>query len=287
MKELSVEFFDELWKESQPKDGMKHTRETWDRLAENWKHDPPEVMAAKDKQCREIVNYLLSRGAIDENSSVIDIGCGSGNYSVEFAKKVKHVTCSDISPKMLEYAKEAAADAGLSNMDFVECDFMDKDADLKKWEKQFDLTFTSLTPAMDGLQSIEQCNAISRNWCFNNSFVYRKDNVRNAVIVDFYGKEVTNRWGNSSAYCLFNILWHMGYAPEVRYYKEVISYEYELTKGLAEGIASNVIRDRAPTDEEVTALYDYLGKNLAKDGMISKNTESLFAWTIWNVNHEV
>ena len=31
MENKDIEYFDNLWQESKPKDGMKHTRETWDR----------------------------------------------------------------------------------------------------------------------------------------------------------------------------------------------------------------------------------------------------------------
>lgn len=284
MENRDVEYFDKLWADSNPKDGMKHTKETWDRLAGGWKKDPPEVAAAKDKQCKEMAKYLVERGIITEDAKVIDIGCGSGNYAMQFAKTAKWVTCSDISPKMLEYCKEAAIEEGLKNLDYIDCDFLDFDIDAEGWADKYDLVFTSLTPTMDGLKSIEKVNKISRGWCFNNSFVYRKDNLRNAVMENVYGKPVTNKWGNSSTYCLFNILWQLGYKPEIRYYKEEIEYTFDLTMDFCKGVTINVIRDHDPSEEEVKRTYEYLNEHMAVDGKITKKTESLFAWTLWNVN---
>ncbi len=286
MENRDIEYFDRLWKESNPKDGMKHTRETWDRLAEGWKKDPPEIQYAKDRQCRDMTQFFVDKGVITPESSVIDIGCGSGNYAICFAEHAKHVTCSDISPKMLDYCREYAEERGLSNLDYVACDFLDFDIDAAGWKRNFDLVFTSLTPAMDGLDSVEKVNAMSRNWCVNNSFVYRKDNLRNAVMENVYGRPVTNRWGNSSTYCLFNILWQMGLKPQIQYYKEIIEYETELCEEMAKGVTINVIRDHAPSDEEIKRTLDYLEKNMSKDGKVKKVTESLFAWTLWNVNGE-
>ncbi|MBQ6752665.1 MAG: hypothetical protein IJR10_02700, partial [Clostridia bacterium] len=97
---------------------------------------------------------------------------------------------------------------------------------------------------------------------------------------------VTNRWGNSSTYCLFNILWQMGLKPQIRYYKEIIEYETELCEEMAKGVTINVIRDHAPSDEEIKRTLDYLEKNMSKDGKVKKVTESLFAWILWNVNGE-
>lgn len=33
MENRDIKYFDDLWASGQPKDGMKHTKETWDRLA--------------------------------------------------------------------------------------------------------------------------------------------------------------------------------------------------------------------------------------------------------------
>lgn len=282
MENRDIQYFDKLWFDSMPKDGMVHNRETWDRMAEGWKKDPPKVRDEKNRQCIDMVNFFVQRGVLTEDSCVIDIGCGSGNYSAEFAKKSNWVTCSDVSPKMLALCKETMDEQGIENVDYVDCDFLNLDVEKSDWIKKYDLVFTSLTPAMDGASSIKKINQISRQWCFNNSFVYRKDNLRNAVMEDVFGKTVTNRWGNSSTYCLFNILWHMGLAPEVRYYKEVIDYEYDLTTDFAKSVAVNVIRDREPNRDEVSRTFDYL-QTMATDGKIMKTTESLYSWILWNV----
>ena len=281
MENREIEYFDNLWNESHPKDGVKHTRETWDRLAEGWNDDPAEVRKQKDKQCDDVTEFFVERGILTKDSEVVDIGCGAGTYAVRFAQKAKSVTCTDISPKMLDICKKTADEAGISNVKCIECDFLEYDA--SAWADRFDLVFTSLTPAMSGAKSVEKVNGISRGWCFNNSFVYRKDNIRNAVMKDVFGKEPTNKWGNSSVYCLFNILWHMGFLPELKYYKEIIEYDYDLTYDFAKAVVVNIIRDRAPTDEEVKRTLDYLERNMSADGKIKKVTESLYGWTLWNV----
>ena len=283
MSKKDIAYFDELWASSFPKDGMKHTKETWDRLAEDWRSSPSEVQAQKDVMCGEIARYALARGIINKDSLVADIGCGSGNYAVEFAKLAGHVTCSDISTRMLELCRELVAEQGLHNVDYVDCDFLAFDIEKAGWLKKYDLVFTSLTPAMSGLASVEKVNRISRGWCFNNSFIYRKDFLRNEVMEKAFGLPPRDKFDGSSTYCLFNILWQLGYMPEIRYYKEQTLHDYELDMGLCKRIASMIIRDRAPSEEEVQTTYKYLEENFAVDGKVKKATESLFAWTYWYV----
>lgn len=282
MENRDLEYFDKLWQDSMPKDGMKHTKETWDNFAKTWKADPPEVQNAKDESVRQITKYLLDKGVINPNAVVIDIGCGTGNYTVEFAKHAKEVYASDISELMLGHVRNAASEAGVSNISYIETDFLNFDTSAAGWDKKFDLVFTSLTPAMSGLDSVRKVNSISKGYCFNNSFVYRNDTLRAAVMENVFSRKTDNKWGNSSPYCLFNILWQMGYQPEMSYYKEVIKFDYELTDAFVKNCVKNIIRDREPNEDELKRVRTYL-ESIAKDGMVHKETKSLFAWTLWKV----
>lgn len=282
MENRDVLYFDNLWQESSPKDGMKHTKETWDRIAGNLKKDPEDVRVIKEKQYNELSSFLKQKGVIDENSTVIDIGCGTGGFAAAFAKNVNKIVCSDISSVMLDSCRENLESQNLNNAEFLLLDFKNADLEETFGERKFDLVFTSLTPAMDGLDSIKRVNSISSGYCFNNSFVYRKDAIKNDVSENVFGIPASNRWGNSSSYCLFNILWNMGYTPEVSYYKECISHTYPLNEEFAFGVTKNIIRDRAPKDEEVKKTLEYLKQKYNSD-TIEKTTESLFSWILWKV----
>ena len=58
---------------------------------------------------------------------VLDIGCGSGRYSVECARRGADVVGLDFAPAMIEMARNAAAEAGVAercrfvNAEFVGC----------------------------------------------------------------------------------------------------------------------------------------------------------------------
>ena len=58
-----------------------------------------------------------------EGSRILDIGCGSGRYSVEMARRGAEVVGIDFAPRMLELAREAAMVAGVAGR----CDFVNED----------------------------------------------------------------------------------------------------------------------------------------------------------------
>jgi len=56
-----------------------------------------------------VYSYLEPR----EGESILEIGCGTGNYALDLAARGVKVTAVDISPAMLERAREKARALGL------------------------------------------------------------------------------------------------------------------------------------------------------------------------------
>lgn len=57
------------------------------------------------------------------DKSILDVGCGSGIYSVYFARQGARVTGLDFSPNMLSHARKNAAEEGCA-VDFASGDFL-------------------------------------------------------------------------------------------------------------------------------------------------------------------
>ena len=63
-------------------------------------------------------NILLSR-----NHRTLDIGCGSGVYSMALAPFVGEAVGVDISPNMIDYAVKRSKERGLDNTSFLHMDW--------------------------------------------------------------------------------------------------------------------------------------------------------------------
>ena len=66
-------------------------------------------------------NYLVDK--IKLNKTVLDIGCGNGDFAILCAKKASNVVGLDVSIKMIRNAKKAAVDNKLKNVNFLTEDF--------------------------------------------------------------------------------------------------------------------------------------------------------------------
>jgi cyclopropane fatty-acyl-phospholipid synthase-like methyltransferase len=70
-----------------------------------------------------------ARAAIDEDSTVLDLGCGTGAIGLSLADAAGRVIGRDISEGMLDQAREKAADAGFENVAFDEGRFREPNVD--------------------------------------------------------------------------------------------------------------------------------------------------------------
>ncbi len=89
----------------------EQAEEAWDKLA-NWYSARKKGSYEFKIQLPAILNLLGNL----HGKSLIDIGCGPGNYSVEFAKRGANVLSIDLSQKMLDKARNDAKMADVKLM---------------------------------------------------------------------------------------------------------------------------------------------------------------------------
>ena len=82
-----------------------------------------ESMARLRDVKKEVENIKESIG-LKKEQTVLEIGCGTGEFAVEIAKHCKRVLAIDISPAMLEYARKKAALKQLDNISFIHSGFL-------------------------------------------------------------------------------------------------------------------------------------------------------------------
>ena len=82
--------------------------------------DTAEVAAYDRNQGHDPVDdrALLASLSLGRSDRLVDIGCGTGQFACEAAKLVGEVIALDVSPAMLDFARDRAAAAGLGNIVF-------------------------------------------------------------------------------------------------------------------------------------------------------------------------
>ncbi|HEY9031459.1 MAG TPA: class I SAM-dependent methyltransferase [Kangiella sp.] len=89
------------------------TTRFWDKLAPSYAKKPIPDEAIYQRKINLTQQHL---SAYDE---IFEFGCGTGGTAILHAPKVKHIVATDVSPAMIEIAKQQAIEAGVKNASFL------------------------------------------------------------------------------------------------------------------------------------------------------------------------
>ena len=76
------------------------------------------------KRIKRSVRWIGSRFKVSTNTSILDFGCGPGQYTNHFAKRKAAVTGVDFSQKSIAFAKDAAVLQGLE-INYIHQNYLD------------------------------------------------------------------------------------------------------------------------------------------------------------------
>ncbi len=278
--------FNDFWLE-RPKTVRQHSPEIWDKRAERWEGELRTDEGRKKRsnaRIRSVVNFLKENGALEEDYNVIDIGCGPGRFVAEFSKYVNHAAGTDYSDTMCRFGEEFSKENGITNTEFIPCDFKAADIHALGWEKAFDLVFSCITPAVNSKESVEKTMQMSRKWCFNGTFVNAYDELAEDIARDVLGRPLPKKWDGRSLYALFNIIWLEGYFPRVSYYYEKSRCIYEADEKTARRMAEK--NEIEPDDETIGKILKYLEEKKQEKGVLDYAFDFTYAWLLWDITEK-
>ena len=97
------------------------TREQWDKHAKGWNDHGVQI----GNWLREPTDAMLAMAEIGPGACVLDVAAGAGDQTLDIARRVGpagSVLATDLSPAILEFAKEKARRAGFGNVEVQTAD---------------------------------------------------------------------------------------------------------------------------------------------------------------------
>ena len=291
--EKELKHFEDLWGMRPPVDKKRvHSKEKWNKRANSWikEFDDPYHKQRSDNRLNATLSFINRYNVVNKNSTIMDMGCGLGRFAVEFARTANHVTGCDLSPEMLKYADKYAKEEKLDGkLTWIDCDFKNIDIDEMGWRGAFDLVFTSLTPAVDGVDAMEKICSMSRDYCFNSTFVNSYDNLDVILYEELTNDKFPNEFSNHHYwfYSLYNVLTLKGYFPRSDYYEE-LWYSYmdvndETVDFFKDRLEMKYRLYNVDTDRIKEILLNYADK----DGKVKYEHHTIYGFILWNVNGHV
>lgn len=94
---------------------------------------------------KQTFEYLQNLKISFQDKSIIDMGCGTGVWTLHLAKEAKEILALDSANTMLEILQEDAKTHTISNLKTLNLDF---ESFYKNNNAKFDLAFLSMSPAL-------------------------------------------------------------------------------------------------------------------------------------------
>ncbi|SDK18171.1 class I SAM-dependent methyltransferase [Natronincola ferrireducens] len=275
MMEQDLNYWIEKW---QPKKlSSSATSEFWNKRAKSYNRDVFE----KQEESNYVIDLLEKYNLLQKNNRVLDIGCGPGKNTIPMAKKCEEVIALDISQEMLEYVGEHGKEHGLDNIVCHEKNWEDISLDEYGWEKKFDLVVASMTPGVYNFSTLKKMLDASKGYCYLSGFINRRDEIWSRLEKEILGEHNGNKSREDKIYYIFNILWNLGYHPEIHYFDRTWEHVWSLEETI-DLYKQRFNINHTLKEEEIKKIEAFLTAH-QQEGKVIEKTEAKIAVLIWKV----
>lgn len=109
---------------------------------------------------KDIISVLNTQEEQSKELEMLEIGCGTGAYTLNFAANYKHITAVDMSEQMLCVLRQRAETKKITNITYHQSLFENLPEN-----KQYDFVFAAMCPAICDYESLMKFERLSKNHC--------------------------------------------------------------------------------------------------------------------------
>src|SRR6266849_2055659 len=242
----------------------------WDRRARRY-HASTKDTVVNDPLFKKL------RAVITPQTSVLDVGAGSGRFALALAPLAKQIIAVEPNASMLDYLRRDAQSLNLTNISYSQNTWQEAPADL-----QADIVICShvLYPIRDIVLFLAKLQHAARQACYIYMRATPIDALTAPLWKHFHGDD--RRYPPGYIHAL-DILYEMGIYANVEVVSLPASLRYPSLDVAVEELAEQLILpDNEKTREELRALLtDWL---VERDGMLMPPPQDMMCAILWWAN---
>jgi SAM-dependent methyltransferase len=226
----------------------------WDRRAHGYHR------STKDTVARDPL-YLKLRDVVTPQTTLLDVGAGTGRFTLALAPQAKHITAVEPSASMLDYLRQDAVEQGITNISYIPTTWQDAPDDLSS-----DIVICShvLYPIRDIVPFLTKLQDATRQACYLYLWAKAIDSVTAHLWRHFHGEERRPTPGYIHA---LDVMYEMGIYANVEVVKLPLSLRYPSLDIAVGEVAEQLIL--AQDEQTRSELRQYLATWLVEwDGML-------------------
>jgi len=238
-------------------------------------------MGGSTARVKTTLDAIEKRGYLKPEMKALDIGAGTGVFTLPFAEKYSSVTSLDMSVGMQAAVKRKAEALGLTNIDYRIHNWHKLDLEAENMNDAYDLVLSSINcRGICSFDSLNKMNHASRGGCCLLTWAGRSRSGNSGELQQLIlGKKLLTKGGNDIIYP-FNLIYNMGGEPTLEYTS--ISWECPMDEEEAfEYIVSSYWRFTEITEEKKELIRNYVKSHL-REGKYIEKTEHLVGIMVWD-----
>ncbi len=286
MSEDQTEYWEQRWQsfiDASPirlrrKEGSENMQR-WNKMAAGFakRTSAPEAEERRD----QTIAWLKELGALKEDSRVLDIGAGPGNWSMPLAKSGGHVTALEPADAMADILQEKIDAAGIANISIDRRTWQDVDLAEDAFQGAFDLVFASMTPGIDGPQNLKKMMAASKGYCYLSTFSgsgWR--NWYGDLWTAIFNESLDGQHGDIIH--PFNLVYAMGFHPELRFNSWKTVDETPREKAIDDYLTH--LEGFTDINDEIRQKVSAFVDERCKDGVLVQERSAYQGIMVWRVS---
>lgn len=197
---------------------LKTTEEATEEYARKWDERAPRFYEGQVSGSQflpnEVTKLLQQKEIINDSSTLLDIGAGAGRYTIPLAKEVAEVVALDFSNEMLRYLEKAANETGMTNIVTQQAPWPTKEK-----VTEVDVAFSAMCPCTRSVEALKEMSKVAKNHAVIAQMTKMSDNIIDSLVAEKLIEINPNDPHNNRdlAQSYFNILWELGYEPEINF----------------------------------------------------------------------
>lgn len=214
IKVLNPHFWESEWNKAKDISSVKINEENnfkwlefWDYMAEVYE----EIEGTYSELVIKAISLMKGEGLLDKESRILEIGAGTGAFTIPLSSEVRHIIAIDSSKGMLHKLNTKLKLLNISNVKIVH----------NKWEsiefsEKFDFVFEAFCPAINNKEMLMKMKNASNNYACLINFSNHDEQLKMRNIL---WEILTGHKFVSESYHIiypFGILYSIGYRPQLK-----------------------------------------------------------------------
>lgn len=225
-------------------------------------------------QTKGILERLRSNGISFRGKKILDIGCGTGIYTLPLAREAEFVLGIDCSFEMLKILREEANRKGIKNVETLNLFFEELDVCKQGLKEEFDIVMAMMTPAIKSREDLVKMEECGKSWFIYMGWVKDRSNPILDLVFSLHDIKVDGFLGALKICMILNALKRRFHFESFQIFWDFKGTLEDATEDLAQYVE---LYGKKPKRELIISVL----KKEEKDGFVEHRTFAEVGLILW------